>query len=731
MSRIYLFLIIIVFGCTEKSTLQKGTLINRLESAPVGEQSSVIDSVADVIQKIANPEEFNELMQFIEKLNEKTESPELQISQIYLEAEIQRLQGNNDKALETLYESIPYFAQSSREQTKTKILNLIGYLHQQRGARNITFEKYLKDVRDTENKAKVTQLALLTYYLGNHFAERGNLNKAIDYSTKQFTIYSILQDTSGMIRSREQYGDFLCLTKKFPDAVRSYTEAYDLVKPWDESQVSLRLLMKIGKSHYYTGDRKSASKFFNLALVIAQRQELSLALPENLYWIGIIEFESGNYLDALMHFTQCMDLFQDKTSSKIALETKLKIAQIESITGNTTKAIKLYKELIVLDNSHFSVAAIAALELSKIMSKSGNHDEANRYLLKHVEFTDSALRIENRRMLAEVEAQNDLAQKEQRIELLYKDSEIKTILYNKKSENNRLLILGIILLGFFLVTTTWLFISGIKKNKLLSLQNLEIQEKNEELNQMNSELHFINQQLIESESKLTKEIAAQDKLMSIVAHDLKSPLVALKNILSIYQMSKDKITPEKLSSAVDRVGNELENVLELLNNLLNWAINHRGNMDVKSETIDISTLVDTTVSLFIEQAKIKRIKLVKALHPGLVCQCDNNMTQFVVRNFLSNALKFTPENGEIIITAKKVNGFIAIRVKDSGLGLNSEELKNLNRFSDITPTRGTKGEKGSGIGLILCNEFAIKMKARIEIESAKNLGSTFSLILQC
>ena len=391
--------------------------------------------------------------------------------------------------------------------------------------------------------------------------------------------------------------------------------------------------------------------------------------------------------------------------------------------------IRLRQILQNRKTSSFEIKASAAYELSEIFFKQNKLVEANKYLKKYITLNELATKAATEKKLNKLKLQQNSNQKEQRIELLYKESEIKTILYNKKAENYKTLAIGIALIAILLLITLWLFLSGIKKNKLLSIKNDEIQEKNEELNSINNELHYINKQLIESEENLTNEIKAQDKLLSIVAHDLKSPLIALKNILGLYRISKDKFTPEKMAIAIDKVEYELSSVLELLNNLLNWAINHRGNMNTKLIESNLTELIENTISLFKEQLHAKNITIKKNILPNLTLTVDPNMIQFIIRNFITNAIKFTPDNGNINISATTDSNSLLIAVKDTGIGLDPQQLADLSRFANITPNKGTHGEKGSGIGLILCNEFAQKLNGKIIIESKLNEGSTFSLHL--
>ncbi|MDD4745873.1 MAG: HAMP domain-containing sensor histidine kinase [Salinivirgaceae bacterium] len=481
----------------------------------------------------------------------------------------------------------------------------------------------------------------------------------------------------------------------------------------------------LGKSLYANSDYKKALEAFQK---VNQTENRPVIYSDINMLIGDTEFNIKNWQKSKSYYQKQLEL---KNNSKTTItQCKLKIAQIENITGNKQRAITLLKKISENPKDEdIELKATAAFELSKILAILNKHEESNIYLNKYITLQKSVSLTATKNLISTLEKRQNNVEKEQRIELLYKDSEIQTTLYNKENENNRILLIGIFLISLLLIITLWLFISGIKKNQQLSIKNFEIQEKNEELNTMNSELHMINKQLIESEEKLMKEINAQDKLLSIVAHDLKSPLVALKSILGLYRMSKTKFTPENMEIAINRVENELGSVLELLNNLLSWALNHRGNMHINLNTSNVSEIIENTIALFGEQSSIKNITLNKSIIPNLQWTVDSNMLQFIVRNFITNAIKFTPDNGRITISTTAENNILFISVKDTGIGLNPEQLKNLSRFTEITPAKGTRGERGSGIGLILCNEFAQKLNGKLNIVSQPGKGSTFSLLL--
>ncbi|HON17943.1 MAG TPA: ATP-binding protein [Salinivirgaceae bacterium] len=716
--------LVFINACSSKHEKKNSELINKLEQIPAEKQSTYIDSLADAIQKISSPDEYSSFLSFIEYLNQKTESPELQISQLYFQGELFRLLGETDKALDILYQSIPIFPASKHETTKIKILNLIGYLHYQRGQENKSFQDFVLDLKKV-NPEKAHQQGWLTYYLAEYFKSKGDYSKALEYCEKLFTIYEILKDTTGLAIACEQKAEILMLMHDYPKSIEEYyrtlTHQRKLARP-DTSKVYIQFAENYLKLNQY---QKAID---HLTPLLKQSLDDTHFFSQVNYTLGLAYLGQKEINQSETFFHKNYQLL-DINPNPINFNSAFEYGKIQKLKGNYRKAEEVFRKITELSDSNYNIAAEAMYELASIYQKKQNFSQANEYLLKHIELLKIIKQREDRNLITELEAQNQLSLKEQRISLLYKDTEIKKLQYSKQQTINRLLISGISLLFILLGLITYLFISGIRKNRLLKLQNLEINEKNEELRQINDELQLINQLLLKSEEKLKTEIETQDKLMSIIAHDLKSPLISLKHLLSIYQLKEKVNDGFERNQIVERINLELSNLLELLDNLLTWAINHREKTETTLDTLNISQIVEQTTNLFIEQAKLKRIKITKAIHPDLTSPCDKNMLEFIVRNFISNAIKFTPEKGEIFVMVKQETANIAIRVKDTGIGLSQEQLAAITTAQKTKPEPGTLGERGAGIALSLCYEFANKLKANITIESQKNIGSTFSLLL--
>jgi len=239
------------------------------------------------------------------------------------------------------------------------------------------------------------------------------------------------------------------------------------------------------------------------------------------------------------------------------------------------------------------------------------------------------------------------------------------------------------------------------------------------------------QALKESETKLRESNATKDKFFSIIAHDLKSPFNAILGFSEILAQNHKKYDDEKREKIIKYVNNSANNTFKLLENLLTWSRSQSGVIRYSPEKLHLKILLFETILSLQEQAIKKNISILDTIFENDIVFADKNMIETVLRNLISNAIKFTNNGGNIIISSKKQNdsNFIEISIKDSGVGIPKGTIDDLFRIDKNTSTQGTDNEVGTGLGLILCKEFVEKHGGKIWVESEENEGSIFSFTI--
>jgi signal transduction histidine kinase len=260
-----------------------------------------------------------------------------------------------------------------------------------------------------------------------------------------------------------------------------------------------------------------------------------------------------------------------------------------------------------------------------------------------------------------------------------------------------------------------------------------ILEKRDELQRINVEVKKQKEEIAAKASQLEKQTiqlnemdAFKNRLFSIVSHDLRAPLHALKNLFQ--EVEKQQLPADEVKQLVPEVLKDLNYATELTDNLLNWAKSQMAGATVSPHDIKISPMITEVVQLMRLQAELKEIKIVCRLKDDLSIYADSDMIRLVIRNLLSNAIKFTPCGGSVSIFTEATENDVEIIIKDTGEGMDDITLKKI-RSSSYYTTQGTAGELGTGLGLMLCKDFLIKNKGLFHIESTKGKGSTFSFTL--
>lgn len=234
----------------------------------------------------------------------------------------------------------------------------------------------------------------------------------------------------------------------------------------------------------------------------------------------------------------------------------------------------------------------------------------------------------------------------------------------------------------------------------------------------------------EKNEELRKTIAGRDKMYSVIAHDLRSPMASMKMLLNTIMMSveKDKIDPD-IFDMLEMSNKTSEEVFSLLDNLLKWTKSQLGKLTVIPQKLDISGLADGVVEVMNSVAEVKHIKLIRTDHESFFVYVDIEMIKSILRNLISNAVKFSNSDSEIKVGIKAEDGKVIVSVTDSGKGIKKEDQHKLLKDSTHFTTYGTNSEEGSGLGLLLCRDFARKNGGELWFESEENLGSVFSFSL--
>ncbi len=233
---------------------------------------------------------------------------------------------------------------------------------------------------------------------------------------------------------------------------------------------------------------------------------------------------------------------------------------------------------------------------------------------------------------------------------------------------------------------------------------------------------------IKLSDELKDQLVNRDKFFSIISHDLNGPVRTMSDMLRIINNNElfNKDRQQKLLSELEKISNSTSHLLQ---NLLQWSKNQINSIKVSQKNFDLTDMIEQNIMLIEQNANYKSIKINYQSDYKINCFADPMMIDTILRNLLSNAIKFTPENGIVDISLIRENGHAIIGIKDSGKGIKNEVLDKLNDNQPLLSSYGTNGEKGSGLGLLLCKDFIEKNNGIMKINSVKNQGTEIKITL--
>jgi len=288
----------------------------------------------------------------------------------------------------------------------------------------------------------------------------------------------------------------------------------------------------------------------------------------------------------------------------------------------------------------------------------------------------------------------------------------KRIKENEIQKNNTIhtyQLLACLVSIIFLIVLVWVFYS---KQQVLKKKNNQISEANEKLNEMN---------------------VTKDKFFSIIAHDLKGPLYTFSSSMNMLNEDYDNLSDNDRKEFISSIFESSKTLNRLLENLLTWSMSQRGTISYEPSVYNLSKLTETAIAFVNQRSEQKNIKIIKDINPDISVFVDENMILTTIRNLLSNAIKFSyPETNVRIKAMVEENSninekpeFVVISVEDNGTGMDNDKLNKIFSLKSTESSKGTAGEAGTGLGLVLCKEFIEKHGGTIRAESKINSGTSF------
>lgn len=541
---------------------------------------------------------------------------------------------------------------------------------------------------------------------------RGNVDKAfstflhsLDYAKKiddKATIFNTLLNIGIMYDNNSNYDKCLYY----------YNEAMKYADEADRASVAL-LQSYIAEVYLTTKNYAKAEEFLKKAV-----ENSKLANDTNsLIWayssLGKIELEKKNYTKAESYFKESLSL-AFKTEFKLdIIHAYTDLGKFYNITNNLESAENYLLEALKLSEEIKTLSDLNVVygELANLYSKKLDYKKAFEFHQKYKKVSDSLYAISNTQQIAELDAKYELKQSEKQTDLLRSENELQ----KKVISSQKIIALVIALLAIVSIIFIWILLRNrtkiLKASNELLYKNQEIEKNQKEINEKNQVLAGLN--------------TTKDKFFSIIAHDLRNPIAAFVNVSELLEHEYDDLSDQDKKEILAQMNVSSKNLIMLLENLLTWARLSNNKIDVYKEELILSELVEYSVHPYLQAAGNKKIKIKTDVPSGTFVLTDKFVFQAIVGNLINNAVKFSNQLSEINVTYTSSDKYGLLSIKDHGIGIEESQLRNLFILGKVSTEKGTMGESGTGLGLVLIKELVDKLGWKISVISKVNVGTEF------
>ncbi|MEZ4973823.1 MAG: tetratricopeptide repeat protein [Cyclobacteriaceae bacterium] len=590
-------------------------------------------------------------------------------------------------------------------------VDLLNRITTQLRERNIyTAVKYGTEARSLAQKLDYDKgLAVALENLGWIYYRRGIYSNAFELSQQALDINKQLGDSVAVARCLNNVGAISYEKGQYAEAINHFGNGYRMAEHMGDEETVVRSLNNVAFSYLSLKNLDSARFYANIALEHSHINRQGYMPAFSYRILGDIATEQGDLQEALKQYTEAVRISEDTDNYFIMASTLHRIGKVYTQQKNYGRALEVLNRnaKIARENGYADELERTYKLISDINNSMNKKDLAFDYLKRHLEIHDSLINQRTSEQLALLNAQFESELKQSQIELLTQESKAK------EEELSSQKAWGYIYIGFFIVGLM-IAIILYYSNKRIKKVNQQLEEKTEEVGMQAAQLSSINK--------------TKDKLLSIISHDIRSPLSSLRGMLSIAQSGN--VTTDEFAKLTTRIGSQLDSVYDDLGNLLQWTQSQLQGLNVKPEKFDLMAVSDDVVDLFQTTAKAKNIVLTNKIKAVTYVMADVNHVRIILRNFISNAIKFSGEGGTIEIFMSDQNEMVKVSVKDDGTGISDEDIPKLFNSSAHFSRSGTANEKGMGVGLLLTKEFVEKNDGKVTVESEQGKGSTFSFTIK-
>ena len=601
--------------------------------------------------------------------------------------------------------------------------------------------KYSTEAIELAEKIDKPKYKVIAYQnAGSLLSASGNYSRALKFDNVALENDIALKDSLMLSKDYNNIGNDYYDLGEYDDAFFYFTQSHRIATTIPDTLRILVALHNVGRVFKELGQYDESISHLNLSMKMSREHGDLVGIPYGLDETGDVLMRKGKYDSALLVLLQALKLTRKEKELVLEPRVLTKIAALYLQKNDYANSNAYYDSAFSLHSSSKNLFGMAEVELGRggVLVKQKKYDDALRKIENSLQMAKSlnarVLEIKGHFQLSALwelkgdykksldaykqykqiedtlfsqEMQGKLLRDQIRFQTEARDTQSlrkQAILEDalKKQQFVRNILVVVMALSAILLITVYR--SGQRRRKI----NMLLLQHQDEMEKRSEELERLNQ--------------VKDKFFSIISHDLRSPINALAGLLDL--LDKGAVKPEEMHKHTQELKIRFNHTRTLLNNLLDWTLLQMDKLNLQATKINIHRIVEENIQL-LASVQGKNIKIDNNVPANAIGFADSNTINLVIRNLMTNAIKFTNDGGVVHIDAEERGVEWLISVKDNGVGIKPEVLNIL--FDKTAPytTRGTANEKGTGLGLILCKEFVEKNGGKIWAESQEGSGSTF------
>ena len=595
--------------------------------------------------------------------------------------------------------------------------------------------------------------------MGAVYCASGNMDSSLFYYKESLSLLEKINDEERIAQVQLSMSLTQLQVLKYEEALDNVLKALDYYENTNNLTKIILSYNRLANLYEALGNQKKQEEYLYKALEISKQSENKEDLGFIYVNLALLKASKGDFAESEEFGIKAIECFRNEGESSLRYlgQTLYRVAFIYDIQYKSEQAKLYLKEaMAIAEKTQNKPLKTSLLILNATMlNKIGDFQTAYRCVKQAEELADTTNQLEMNHLYFYLtacaiyaekskEAANYLdlynksknmlqdqmlSEKASEMEIIYetakKDLEIdqqKNIIARQKMQHRFWIACAVVAI-IILVMMWYMLRLRNRHNRSLSEKNIALQEKSNILSELNNALTEIN--------------ATKDKFFSIISHDLKSPAIALRDALNALLENSAEWDANTIIQYYGKLLKSADNQVNLLYNLLDWAQLQTGRMSCKYESFDLSINLRDVISLINEISNKKGLSFIVKIPENVIITGDSNMIVTVIRNLLTNAVKFTTTGGTVtldIYNGKDVTRPVSttiISIIDTGLGMNKKQIDNLFSLNEQHSRKGTAGEQGSGLGLIICKEFLEKHNSTLYVESEEGKGSRFWFEINC